>query len=142
MPPPTILLMSLLFISAMESVAAFIDKVMDKEGCGDNFTPILMWALIAVMSFLIVFLKWKETENPVFVITTFFVFWATIFGVERYPFACHIGDGGGIYEIFRAGVCMLITFIYTVWCKGEIDKFFEKLDVHVPAPSSGGPLPF
>eukprot|EP00116_Pleurobrachia_bachei_P015724 sb/3475986/ len=95
-----------------------------------------------LMSFLIVFLKWKETKNPVFVITTFFVFWATIFGVERYPFACHIGDGGGIYEIFRAGVCMLITFIYTVWCKGEIEKFFEKLDVHVPAPSSGGPLPF
>ncbi|KAL5270717.1 hypothetical protein ACHWQZ_G001412 [Mnemiopsis leidyi] len=129
-PPPVILFVAHLLYATVVSIVYVINTVIDDNGsyCYSGWTTALIWVFGLIEALLVAFVKYRQSEEFLPAIISFFAFWATLFGIQHAPFFCHYKSKTAyiIGSLLRALIDILLSVIFVSWCKSKIDKFLNK----------------
>ncbi|KAL5252622.1 hypothetical protein ACHWQZ_G015415 [Mnemiopsis leidyi] len=124
LPPPGVLFITHLLYLTANCVLFFLEDILYKSHFNTCRTWV-NWVLIGFAIFLTVLVaiaKFKEKGDILSTIISTLAFFATILGLQFFPFYCYNWGSTFVYWIIRIAICIPLAIIYTILCKADLDQ--------------------
>ncbi|XP_063680641.1 uncharacterized protein LOC134815953 [Bolinopsis microptera] len=125
LPPPGVLFITHLLYITLSIILFFIEDLVHEEHSTCRLW--IQWLLLGVAIFMTVLVglaKYKQKNDIIATIISFLLFFATIIGLQAYPFGCSNwvswGSHHWVYYIVRGAICIPLAIVYTFLCKDDL----------------------
>lgn len=127
LPPPGVLFITHLLYLTLNCGLLFIDDLISNpyNVCRGWITWVLIGVAVA-LTILVALAKYKENGDILSTIISALAFFATVVGLQFYPFTCYNWGSTIVKLIVRLVICVPVAIIYAVLCKADLDAILPQ----------------